>query len=171
VKIVVTGDLNEWRIEELLRQGAPIDAFGVGTEMATSKDDPVVSCVYKLVYFESGPEPHYRAKLSAEKETYPSCKQVFRIRKPDGTLDHDVLASTSEEVPGGEPLLKRVMADGRRIESAVDLNLLRDRCAVLRAEIPAHLLELQPDHGYRVDVSSRLMEMLEHLRAAQGVDT
>jgi nicotinate phosphoribosyltransferase len=170
VKIVVTGDLNEWRIEDLLRQGAPIDSFGVGTEMATSKDEPVVSCVYKLVHFESGPKPHYRAKLSAEKQTYPSCKQVFRTRKPDGTLDRDVLASTSEEVAGGEPLLKRVMANGKRTECAADLNASRDRCAAMRAELPAHLLELQPDHSYRVDVSQRLMGMLEQLRATQGVE-
>lgn len=169
VKIVVTGELNEWRVEELLRVGAPIDVFGVGTEISTSKDDPALGCVYKLVHVDLGPKPHYRAKLSAEKHTYPSCKQVFRFRGADGRLDHDVLASVSEEIPGGEPLLHPVMADGRRLEPAMPLAELRARCAAMRAELPEHLLRLEPDHSYRVEVTVRLQEMLEHLRQAQGV--
>ena len=156
-------------MEELLRVGAPIDVFGVGTEISTSKDDPALGCVYKLVHVDLGPKPHYRAKLSAEKHTYPSCKQVFRFRGADGRLDHDVLASVSEEIPGGEPLLHPVMADGRRLEPAMPLAELRARCAAMRAELPEHLLRLEPDHSYRVEVTVRLQEMLEHLRQAQGV--
>jgi nicotinate phosphoribosyltransferase len=169
VRIVITGELNEWRIEELLRADAPIDAFGVGTEISTSKDDPALGCVYKLVHVDLGPKPHYRAKLSAEKHTYPSCKQVFRFRDADGRLDHDVLASVSEEIPGGEPLLKLVMSGGKPLEPAAPLDELRARCASLRAELPERLLRLDPDHSYRVEVSERLREMLEHLREAQGV--
>ena len=171
VKIAVTGDLNEWKIEELLRQGAPIDAFGVGTEMATSKDDPVVSCVYKLVRIEAGAKPYYRAKLSAEKQTYPSCKQVFRFYGEEGLLDHDVLTASGEQMPGGEPLLKKVMVDGRRTSSKVlPLQDLRDYCSVQRRKLPERLLDLHQEQKYRVDVSSRLIDMLEELREAQGVE-
>jgi nicotinate phosphoribosyltransferase len=48
-KIMVSGDLNEYLIHDLLNKGAPIDSFGVGTELSTSRDDPAMNGVYKLV--------------------------------------------------------------------------------------------------------------------------
>ncbi|MBT9330077.1 nicotinate phosphoribosyltransferase [Paracidobacterium acidisoli] len=169
VKIVVTGELNEWRVDELLRAGAPIDSFGVGTEIATAKDDPALSCVYKLVHIDLGAGPRFRAKLSAEKHTWPSCKQVYRFRDAQGRLDHDVLASVSEEIPGGEPLLRHVVSGGHLIEPPPALEDLRARCSAMRAELPDHLLRLEPDHSYRVEVTGKLKAMLDHLREAQGV--
>ncbi len=89
-KIFVSGDLDEDRITELLDAGAPIDAFGVGTRLATSYDAPALGGVYKLV---SG-----RCKLSAEKATYPLAKQVWRSDAGD------VITAADETAPG-EPLL------------------------------------------------------------------
>ncbi len=63
VEILVSGDLDEDRIEALLARGAPIDAFGVGTRLGTSADAPYVGMVYKLV--EQGGAP--RVKLSPGK--------------------------------------------------------------------------------------------------------
>ena len=53
-KIVTSGDLNEYKIEELVAGGAPIDSFGVGTDLVTSRDVPALSVVYKLVETETG---------------------------------------------------------------------------------------------------------------------
>ena len=47
-RIMATGDLNEYKIQELLGNGAPIDAFGVGTDLATSADSPSLGGIYKL---------------------------------------------------------------------------------------------------------------------------
>jgi nicotinate phosphoribosyltransferase len=89
-KILVSGDLDEDRITALLEAGAPIDAFGVGTRLATSYDAPALGGVYKLV---SG-----QVKLSAEKATYPGPKQVWRSDAGD-------IITAADETAPGEPLL------------------------------------------------------------------
>ena len=74
--IMATNELDEDSIAELVRSGAPIDAFGVGTALATSSDAPSLSAVYKLVELQSGSSHTYTAKYSAEKNTLPAAKQV-----------------------------------------------------------------------------------------------
>lgn len=112
-KIMATSDLNEYRIGELLAGGAPIDAFGVGTELATSADAPAVSAVYKLVELESQGEKRYTAKYSPDKQTLPGTKQVFRYRS------RDIVGCSAECAPGGkgdgpaQALLRPVLIAGR----------------------------------------------------------
>jgi nicotinate phosphoribosyltransferase len=74
VRIVASGDLDEHRIAQLVGDGAPVDAFGVGTQLGTSADAPALGGVYKLVEDEGGP----RLKLSPGKATLPGRKQVWR---------------------------------------------------------------------------------------------
>jgi nicotinate phosphoribosyltransferase len=78
VKIVASGDLNEYKIDNLLQNGAPIDIFGVGTEMVTSKDAPALGGIYKLVECERNGVITYKSKFSDEKVTYPGSKQLLR---------------------------------------------------------------------------------------------
>jgi nicotinate phosphoribosyltransferase len=105
VRIFASGGLDEIDVDRLVRVGAPIDAFGVGTRVGVSADAPYVDSVYKLVEYDERPV----LKLSAAKATAPGRKQVFR--GPDG----DVVALRNEPVPdGGEPLLVPVMTGGRR---------------------------------------------------------
>jgi nicotinate phosphoribosyltransferase len=105
VRIFASGGLDEMDVDRLVRAGAPIDAFGVGTRVGVSADAPFVDSVYKLVEYDGQPV----LKLSAGKATAPGSKQVFR--GPDG----DVVALRSEPVPDGhEPLLVPVMEAGRR---------------------------------------------------------
>ncbi len=114
---MATSDLNENRIADLLEAGAPIDAFGVGTELATSSDAPAVSAVYKLVELESNGEKRYTAKYSPEKQTLPGAKQVFRF------TGHDLVACSGECLPSGgnaEPLLRPVMMGGELLEDLAD---------------------------------------------------
>jgi nicotinate phosphoribosyltransferase len=106
VRIIASGDLDEHRIAALLDAGAPIDAFGVGTQLGTSADAPALGAVYKLVEDAVGP----RMKLSSRKATLPGRKQVWRL------ADRDVLALHDEDIPGGRPLLRQVMAAGRRVD-------------------------------------------------------
>src|SRR5919106_348030 len=56
VQILASGDLDEHRIADLLAAGAPIDAFGVGTQLGTSGDAPSLGAVYKLVEDAQGPQ-------------------------------------------------------------------------------------------------------------------
>ncbi len=105
VRIFASGGLDELDVARLVRSGAPIDAFGVGTRVGVSADAPYVDSVYKLVEYDGRPV----LKLSAGKTTAPGRKQV--LRGPRG----DVVALRNEPVADGyEPLLVPVMAGGRR---------------------------------------------------------
>ena len=64
-KIMVSGDMDEYKIAALVRNGAPVDSFGVGTELATSGDAPSMGAIYKMVEIESNDIKRYTAKSSA----------------------------------------------------------------------------------------------------------
>src|SRR5260370_17273515 len=110
IQIFASGDLDEYRIEELMAAGAPIDAFGVGTQLGTSGDAPHVAVVYKLVEDASGP----KVKLSEDKVTLPGRKQVYRNAGDGGEVRGDVLALEDEQIGDARPMLQPVMRDGRR---------------------------------------------------------
>ena len=133
VAVLASGDLDEHRIADLLAAGAPIDAFGVGTQLGTSADAPALGAVYKLVEDADGP----RMKLSSGKVTLPGRKQVWRLD------DHDVVSLHDESVPGGRPLLRPVMTGGRRIH-VEPLADVRARATASIAWLPAHLRDLAP---------------------------
>ncbi|MEE8137836.1 MAG: nicotinate phosphoribosyltransferase, partial [Thermoanaerobaculia bacterium] len=105
-KIFVSGDMNEQKIARLLAAGAPIDAFGVGTQLATSADSPYVGGIYKLVEIEEGGRVVPKFKASVGKVTYPGKKQVLR-RVERGEMRGDRIVALSEAKglrPSEEPL-------------------------------------------------------------------
>src|SRR5207237_4602909 len=111
-KIMASGDLDETRIAALIAAGAPIDAFGVGTELATSADAPSMGTIYKLVEVEGRPA----AKRSEDKGSLPGAKQLFRFP------NRDVLALAGEQTPdGAEPLLRPVILKGQLVEALPDV--------------------------------------------------
>lgn len=155
-EIFASGDLDEYRIARILGLGAPVDAFGVGTQLGTSADAPALGGVYKLVEDVHGP----KVKLSPEKKTWPGRKQVYRL-SAGGRYLRDVVALETEAVPGGRPLLQRVMADGVRITPAEPLDALRERCRETVASLPERLLQLHSSlHRYPVERSEGLREAL-----------
>ena len=107
VRIFASGSLNELAIDDLVRSGAPIDAFGVGTQMGVSADYPYLDTAYKMVLYQDRPA----MKLSRDKVSAPGRKQVFRRAKPFS----DVLGLREEPVPSGrQRLLEPLMTKGRR---------------------------------------------------------
>lgn len=120
-KIMVSGDLDEVRIAEIVETGAPIDAFGVGTELATSADAPSMGSIYKLVEIERAESVRYTAKHSPDKSTIPGAKQLFRYP------DYDLLALQSECADGAEALLKPVIIGGNLLEPLPSARQIRDR--------------------------------------------
>jgi nicotinate phosphoribosyltransferase len=107
VRIFASGSLDELVIDDLVRGGAPIDAFGVGTKMGVSADYPYLDSAYKLVRYQDQPV----MKLSRGKVTAPGRKQVFRRSRPFG----DVIGLHEEPVPAGRKrLLEPLMTEGRR---------------------------------------------------------
>jgi len=111
VRILASGGLDEDNIGEMLRAGAPVDAFGVGTSLTTSSDVPALDCAYKLQEYAGLP----RRKHSSGKATWPGRKQVWRQYAPDGRMSGDII-SVETDRQLGQPLIEMVMQDGRRIK-------------------------------------------------------
>jgi nicotinate phosphoribosyltransferase len=162
-KIMATNDLNENRIDELLAGGAPIDAFGVGTELATSADAPSLSAVYKLVELRRGESHAYTAKWSEDKATLPGAKQIYRYS------EHDVIALYNEcnQDYKGEPLLGPVLRSGELLEPYPSLFNLRERVRQKIAKLPSELLQLGQAPPYRVEISERLLDLAENVRSSR----
>ncbi len=168
VQVFASGDLDEDRIEELLRNGARIDGFGVGTALATSSDAPTLGVIYKLVEIERGGEVRNAAKFSEAKVTYPGRKQVFRFAGGNGKYTEDVIALEGEQFAGAEPLLVPVMRGGKRLLPASDLNEARQRCLTDLQRLPERVLRGHPAassaDGYPVRYSHQLERLFEQVR-------
>jgi nicotinate phosphoribosyltransferase len=151
VRIFVSGGLDEDEVARLVKTGAPVDGFGVGTEMGVSRDVPALDIAYKLVEYGGRP----RLKLSTGKILLPGPKQVYRVEH-DGVADHDVLARRDEE-PCGRPLLCRVMTGGRRSAEMPTLDASRSHAQMELSRLPRRVRELEPAvPPYGVEISSAL---------------
>jgi nicotinate phosphoribosyltransferase len=157
-RIIVSGDLDEDRIARLLADGAPIDAFGVGTALSTSKDAPALGGVYKLVEIARDGAMVPVLKLSADKRTLPGSKQVWRLSE-DRRATGDVLALAEEPSPGGRPLLIRVMQGGQRLHSTADIEASRRHAADATGELPDGVRRLTDWDAYPVRISKGLEDL------------
>ena len=142
----------------LVAAGAPVDVWGVGTDLGTSRDSPTVGGVYKLVADRRDGAWRRVAERSPDKATLPGPKQVFR-HVAGGVMREDVLAVADERLLG-RPLLEPVMRDGT--------SELRDPLRVLRARAAAGLRALPRATPYPVMLSDRLARLTAEV---QGVTT
>ena len=131
-KIMVSGDLDEIKIAELLANNAPIDSFGVGTDLSTSRDAPALAGVYKLVELNGEP----KQKLSEGKITIPYCKQVWRKYDANGLMMGDDVKKFSSENGEGKPLLQLVMKKGEAIKPHPSLLELQIYCQQQMKALP-----------------------------------
>jgi nicotinate phosphoribosyltransferase len=147
--IFASGNLDEYRVRELVSQQAPIDSFGVGTSLVTSSDAPYLDAVYKLQEYAGQP----RRKRSTGKATWPGRKQVHRQSGQDGAFAADVVTLESEPVEG-EPLLRLVMQGGRRVAADVTLDAARRHARAQLARLPESLRALeQAPQPYPVEIA------------------
>jgi nicotinate phosphoribosyltransferase len=151
VKIMASGDLDEGRIAQLVASGAPLDGFGVGTELITSRDAPALAMVYKLVELEG----KGKFKLSPDKTTYPMAKQVFRKRDQQGRFLGDQV-TRADETAEGEPLLVPILRSGRLVNALPSLETIRGRCREQIAALPERLLGLDAQPDYAITYSDIL---------------
>jgi nicotinate phosphoribosyltransferase len=163
-KIFASGDLDEFIITRMLAQNAPIDFFAVGTALATSKDAPALSAVYKLAELTHDGRTRYTAKFSEDKATYPGAKQLFRFCDGEGNYRCDVIGREHEHV-AGEPLLARVMKDGRRCTASPLLLEIREYAGYALSRLPLRHRELKDALPYPVRISEGLQNLLDK---AQG---
>ncbi|MBA3690358.1 MAG: nicotinate phosphoribosyltransferase [Actinobacteria bacterium] len=153
VRIFVSGGLDEREVATLVRERAPIDAFGIGTQMGVSFDVPCLESVYKLVRYDGRPV----VKLSTGKRTLPGEKQVWR--GPAG----DVVGLREEDLPG-ERLLEQVMRGGARIGDSGTIEAARGRLEREMAAVPAEALALDAPRPRVARVSQALAALADRAK-------
>lgn len=151
-KIMASGDLDEEKIADLLAQNAPIDLFGVGTDLSTSRDAPALAGVYKLVELNGKP----KMKLSQDKATYPCCKQVWRTYDKNGAFQHDIIGIASESHPDAEPLLQPVMLAGKLLGAEPTLQNMQTLAHEQLQKLPEKYKLLTAAAIYPVSFSAQL---------------
>lgn len=155
-QILASGNLDEYRLLELIQSTAPIDSFAVGTAMTTSSDAPSLDCAYKLQEYAGRP----CRKRSEGKATWPGRKQVYRYFTEEGRFNYDVV-TTLDDRQAGEPLLHPVMRNGRRLAPPSTLQAVRTEIASQLSKLPAPLRKLDECTPYVVRISPALHDLAD----------
>lgn len=190
VRILVSGDLDEWRIAALRAAHAPIDAFCVGAALTTSADAPSLDLAYKLVEYDGRP----CSKHSPGKSTLPGRKQVWRRHDAHGLIAADQIALADEPAPevaqdacaltGGKglpltessapegrawhALLMPVMREGQRLRAAPSMDDMRQHAAAQLRSLPPALRALSAVSAFQIGVSERLQDSASKRAAASA---
>jgi len=167
VKIFASGNLDEFKIERLIKQGAAIDDFGVGTNMGTSSDAPYLDVIYKISEISDGQRFYPVMKLSQRKHTLPGRKQVFRFYDEEGIMVRDVIGLEDEKIKG-KPLLKKVVSRGKIIYEVPPLDKVRKYTLRNLTRLPRGLKNLNSKSRYRVEISARLRQLINTLTQEIG---
>ena len=168
-KVLVSGDIDEFRIADLLAAGAPIAGFGVGGNLAVGLGTVasgtvggVLGAVYKLAWYEGGADPA-RIKLAGGKTTWPGRKLVYRC----GEFTEDLIQLDSEPAPaGGRPLLEPAIRDGAIVAGLAPVQAIQTRALANVQALPERYRALHDPAAYPVRRSEALLELRE--RASQG---
>jgi nicotinate phosphoribosyltransferase len=158
VRILASGNLEELSIQTLVKSGAPIDDFAIGTRLVTSTDAPYLDCVYKLQEYAG----KARRKRSEGKATWPGRKQVYRRIGTDGRMEADVLTLEHDQQVG-EALLQPCLRAGKRLDPAPSLADIRQRAAMQLASLPEHLQRLQVEPPYSVIIAPTLHALADEV--------
>jgi nicotinate phosphoribosyltransferase len=186
--IVASNDLEEDLIADLKRQGAKINAWGVGTHLITSHDYPSLNGVYKLVSVEEGGRwvPRIKTTSNVEKATDPCRKQVVRYHDADGAPIGDILYELDEDFPaqgdiqghhrvqphlhtrlrgaaGATPLLETVVENGARVADPPPIQEVREHALGQIRSLPDEYKRLRNPEIYKVMLSERIGHTKERL--------
>ncbi|MBA2289127.1 MAG: nicotinate phosphoribosyltransferase [Chloroflexia bacterium] len=165
VKVLVSGDIDEFRIRKMLGAGAPIDGFGIGGNLGVGLGTVdsgavggVIGAVYKLVWLDSDHAQPSRIKLAGDKSTWPGRKNAYRV----GEFECDVLQLEQEPMPdNSRPLLNPIVTGGVRVAPELTVSDIRERALASLASLPAPLRELTVTQPYQVERSAGLQRLRE----------
>ena len=196
-KIVISNSLDEYIIRELIRQGAEVDAFGVGERLITAKSDPVFGGVYKLCAVEDAEGkilPKIKISENVGKITTPHFKKIYRLRgRETGKAEADLICVWDETVDDTKPitlfdpeytwkrktlenftateLLVPIFRSGELVYNVPTLTEVRAHCAEDIEGMWDEVRRFNNPHNYYVDLSQKLWdikhEMLAHHRMAE----
>ena len=196
-RIVASNSLDEYIIREIIRQGAAIDAFGVGERLITAKSDPVFGAVYKLVAVENADgsiKPKIKLSENVGKITTPHFKRVYRLKdRETGMAEADLICSYDEIVDDTKPmeifdpvhtwkrklmenfsaeeLQKPIYLGGQQVYELPTLEEIRAHCAQSLKEMWDEVRRFTNPHNYYVDLSEKLWniknDMIQERRNAK----
>lgn len=166
VRIMASGNLDEFKVESMVSSGAKIDTYAVGTRLCVSADAPYLDIAYKLVEYNGQPV----LKLSAGKKTWVGKKQVYRFYDPEGMIDHDSLCLAEPEQSTGDPLLRKVMEGGQPCLDAEPLEKIRARFRDDWRRLPMPIREIRPRGSLRVEVSDSLRKADETVSRKKRIE-
>ena len=174
VKISVSNDLDEYTIQSLFAQGAPIDSFGVGTKLATCDPQPSLGGVYKLSAIRASADEPWRPviKLSeqAYKRTIPGIQRVLRFYDETECPVGDMMDSfRSYDLSGAyRELLVRVVDHGRGTDAgAVSIEHARERCKSAIMHLDAAVTRFLNPQTYPVGLELGLARLRQELSAEE----
>jgi len=154
--IFASGGFDEYKIQDVLSRGGDVDSFGVGTKMGVSADAPYFDMAYKLVQYAGRPV----LKLSSGKETLASEKQVFRFKTSKDKLKKDIIGLRDDDFNEGEPLLKKVMRNGKTTVKLPPLTRIRELFLDEFSCLDEKYKTIKDGQGdYPVEISPRLKDI------------
>jgi len=163
VRIIASGNLNEYKIQDLVKTKAPIDFFGVGTDMVTSRDYPALDLTYKLVQTgtrKSGIK--YKAKYSPKKKTVPGRKQVFRKYTKKSLIEEDTVGLFSQKPPRGtKALLKPVIRKGRSVQLMPTAERVRKNTKQKLFQLSSKLLKLGDSYSLKTKYTAQISKLIK----------
>lgn len=160
-KIIASGNLNEYKIFELVKAKSPIDLFGVGTDMVTSRDYPALDLTYKLVQTKdrSG-HIQFKAKYSPQKQTVPGKKQVFRRYSKKELIEEDVIGlSTEAAPPHTRPLLKPIIQRGKLKTPLPVIAEIRKTAEEKMAQLPPAFWDLETSLSLKPQYTDEILKL------------
>ncbi len=168
VKVTASGDLNEYKISDMIDKGASVDYFGVGTEMVTSKDVPALGGVYKLVEQEKEGRLMPKMKFSKDKATYPAKKQVYRFLNNQGMFKKDTIGLI-DEVFDAKHLLLPVMKKGKLLYKIPTVQQIQRLAKKNISLLPDRFKNLDCKTAYPVTISKRLRQVRDKTKRSLGI--
>ncbi|WP_297887584.1 nicotinate phosphoribosyltransferase [Sulfurihydrogenibium sp.] len=162
--VFASGGINEYKIKELIDKKAPIDGFGVGTELVTSADLPYLDCAYKLVEYNGKP----KMKLSTKKITVPFKKQLFRIFR-NGKILKDIVTHFDETVEDGVKMLKLYIKEGELVRNSPSIQDIREKTLINFKTLPDTFKSISQHMTINPEISQRLLKSTEELKKSLRV--
>jgi nicotinate phosphoribosyltransferase len=166
IRILVSGNLDEYALGTFAKERAPVDGFGIGTRLTTSEDAPSLECAYKLQEYGGRP----RRKRSDQKATWPGRKQVYRTINTEGVMQGDRV-TLADETEDGIPLIQPCILENQRFAPPESLAKIRERVARQLQGLPEPLKSLQTEPTYPVKISPALEDLAETVDRRANIPT
>lgn len=163
VKILVSGNIDEYKLEDLISKNSPIDLFLGITEIVNSADAPILEVVHKLSEIKTERGTRNVMKLTHEKKSYPGRKQVFRKIDENGKFLKDIIGLEDENIYGSEKLLLKYLEKGKLVRDLPKLKEIKSYYARQSELIPTELKSLKPI-AYPVEISDGMKKMIENFQ-------